>query len=134
MLPWGRSAVNSRQEPGFGPAAPRRRAQKTAGAGRIRCAHGLSGGRGRGTFGLQSLTTPQEPPMRSPVLTLLAAAALGALGCEPYTKPFSAADHNVVRASIDTFTARVLRADWPGAYKRSAGLRTPKRPRFNTWV
>jgi ketosteroid isomerase-like protein len=56
--------------------------------------------------------------MRSPVLTLLAAAAaLGALGCEPYTKPFSAADRAVVRASLDTFTARVLRADWPGASK-----------------
>ena len=59
--------------------------------------------------------------MRSPVLTLLAAsAALGALGCEPYTKPFSAADHAAVRATVDTFTARVLRADWAGASKMYA--------------
>ena len=61
--------------------------------------------------------------MRSPVL-FLAATALGALACEPYTKPFSAADRAAVRASIDTFTARVLRADWPGASKMyAAGAR-----------
>src|SRR5690242_7218269 len=59
--------------------------------------------------------------MRSPVLTLLATgAALGALGCEPYTKPFSAADRAAVRATVDTFTARVLRADWAGASKMYA--------------
>lgn len=59
--------------------------------------------------------------MRSPVLTLLAAAtALGALGCEPYTKPFSAADRAAVRATVDTFTARVLRADWAAASKMYA--------------
>jgi len=59
--------------------------------------------------------------MRSPVLTLLAAGAtLGALGCEPYTKPFSAADRAAVRATVDTFTARVLRADWAGASKMYA--------------
>lgn len=58
--------------------------------------------------------------MRAPALTLLAATAaatLGAVGCEPYTKPFSAADRAIVRASLDTFTARVLRADWAGASK-----------------
>lgn len=57
--------------------------------------------------------------MRSPIL-LLAATALGTLACEPYTKPFSAADRAIVRASLDTFTARVLRADWPGASKMYA--------------
>ncbi|HEY6853683.1 MAG TPA: nuclear transport factor 2 family protein [Gemmatimonadales bacterium] len=57
--------------------------------------------------------------MRSPVL-LLAATALGTLACEPYTKPFSAADRAAVRATVDTFTARVLRSDWAGASKMYA--------------
>lgn len=57
--------------------------------------------------------------MRSPVL-LLAATALGALACEPYTKPFSAADRAAVRATVDTFTARVLRSDWAGASRMYA--------------
>jgi len=54
--------------------------------------------------------------MRRATLPLIALGA-AALACEPYTKPFSAADRAVVRASLDTFTARILRADWPGASK-----------------
>ena len=54
--------------------------------------------------------------MRRTVLPILALGA-AAIGCEPYTKPFTPADRAIVRASLDTFTARVLRADWPAAAK-----------------
>ncbi len=54
--------------------------------------------------------------MRRALVPLLALGA-AALACEPYPKPFSPADRAAVRASLDTFTARILRADWAGTSK-----------------
>ena len=52
-----------------------------------------------------------------PLITLGAAA----IACAP-TRPFTDGDRATVRATVDTFTARVLRADWAGASKMySAG-------------
>jgi len=46
-------------------------------------------------------------------LLALVIAALSA-ACQPAAPSISAADHAALRASVDTFAARVRRADWPG--------------------
>ncbi len=76
---------------------------------------------------------------------VLPAIALGVatFACMPPSRPFSDADRAAVRATTDTFTARVLRADWTAAsnmYSTDARLMPPNqpavvgRPAINTWM
>jgi|SRR5579859_3083295 len=65
--------------------------------------------------------------------TVLPAIALGAaaLACMPPSRPFSDADRAAVRATTDSFTARVLRADWTAAsnmYSTDAHFMPPNEP------
>ncbi|HEY6807337.1 MAG TPA: nuclear transport factor 2 family protein [Gemmatimonadales bacterium] len=59
------------------------------------------------------------------------ALAVAAAACMPPSHPFSDADRAAVRASVDTFTARVLRADWTaaaGMYAADAHFLPPNQP------
>src|SRR5207249_5271799 len=52
--------------------------------------------------------------MRRAFPLLCIAVLSGVAGCQQ-AAPLSAADQAAVRASVDSFTQRVKRADWPGA-------------------
>lgn len=65
--------------------------------------------------------------------TVLPAIAFGVaiVACMPPSRPFSDADRASIRATSDTFTARVLRADWAGAskmYSTDARFMPPNQP------
>lgn len=65
--------------------------------------------------------------------TVLPALALGVatFACMPPSRSFSDADRATVRATIDTFTARVLRSDWPNTaklYSTDAHFMPPNQP------
>ena len=61
---------------------------------------------------------------------LCIAVVAGVAGCQQ-AAPLSAADQAAVRASVDSFTARVTRADWPSAvalYSADVHFMPPNQP------
>jgi len=61
---------------------------------------------------------------------LCIAVLAGVAGCQQ-AAPLSAADQAAVRASVDSFTQRVKRADWPGAvalYSADVHFMPPNQP------
>src|SRR5436189_6372473 len=52
-------------------------------------------------------------------------------GCQPGPAPLSPADQQAIRASVDSFTQRVKRADWPAAtalYATDVHFMPPNQP------
>ena len=68
--------------------------------------------------------------MRRAFPLLCIAVLAGVAGCQQ-AAPLSAADQAAVRASVDSFTQRVKRADWPGAvalYSADVHFMPPNEP------